>query len=344
VEIRHQLYGGDAFTRLDENDDRVFYEVDRMVQHLDQRALDTVTEIIDSLIVEKQPRVLDLMASWDSHLPADLESEIVIGLGLNRRELGANHRLDGRIIHNLNRVPQLPFPEASFDVVINTVSVDYLVKPFEVVAEVARILRPGGLFLVIFSNRFFPEKVVQLWRSASETERVLIVQDYLNSSPLLTPPQAFSSLGRPRPDCDPYAQFGLASDPVYALWAERRGGNSNRPRRRSPAIDGPAMPKAEDVEVRKTTVSKSLECPYCESSLRKWAVPQTPFTEWDVDFMYVCFNDQCPYLVRGWDAMERQGNRGVSYRLMYNPGNDRCMPIPVPSLGALRDGIVDEGR
>jgi hypothetical protein len=205
-------------------------------------------------------------------------------------------------------------------------------------------LRPGGLFLVIFSNRFFPEKVVRLWRSASETERVLIVQDYLSSSQLLTSPQIFSSLGRPRPDGDRYAQFGIASDPVFAVWAERVGENDNRPRRRLPAIDRPAMPKTEDVEVRKNAVSRSLECPYCESSLRKWAVPQTPFTQWDVDFMYICFNDQCPYLVRGWDAMERQGNRGLSYRLMYNPANDRCMPIPVPSLGALRDGIVDEGR
>jgi len=39
--------------------------------------------------------------------------------------------------------------------------------------------------------------------------------------------------------------------------------------------------------------------------------------------------------------MERQGNRGFSYRLMYNPGNDGCTPVPIPSLGALRASIVD---
>jgi hypothetical protein len=40
--------------------------------------------------------------------------------------------------------------------------------------------------------------------------------------------------------------------------------------------------------------------------------------------------------------MERQGNRGFTYRLMYNPGTDRCMPMPVPTLSALRASIVDE--
>jgi len=344
LEIRRQLYGGDAFARLDEGDDRGFYEVDRTVQHLDQRALDTVTAVIESLVVEGRPCVLDLMASWDSHLPACLDPQRVIGLGLNRRELAANHRLDQRIVHDLNKNPHLPFPEASFDVVINTVSIDYLIKPFEVVAEVARILRPGGLFLVIFSNRFFPEKVVQVWRTASEAERVLIVRDYLSSSPLLTPPQDFASLGRPRPKGDRYAGLGLPSDPVFAVWAERTGSPSDRPHRHPPVIESPEIPKAEVLEARRGSVASSLKCPYCNERLRKWSVPQTPFTEWDVAFMYICFNDRCPYVVRGWDAMERQGNRGMSYRLMYNPASDRCMPVPVPSLNALRDGIVDESR
>jgi SAM-dependent methyltransferase len=344
LEIRRQIYGGGAFARLDEGDDRVFYEVDRTVQHLDRSALDTVTAIIESLVVEARPRVLDLMASWDSHLPACLEPQQVVGLGLNRRELAANHRLDQRIVHDLNKDPHLPFPEAFFDVVINTVSVDYLIKPFAVVAEVARILRPGGLFLVIFSNRFFPEKVVHVWRTASEAERVFIVQDYLRSSPLMTPPQDFASLGRPRPEGDRYDGLGLPSDPVFAVWAERTGAPINRPHRHPPVIDSPELPKAEILEARQSAVASSLICPYCNESLRKWSVPQTPFTEWDAAFMYICFNDRCPYVVRGWDAMERQGNRGMSYRLMYNPANDRCTPVPVPSLNALRDGIVDDRR
>ena len=61
-------------------------------------------------------------------------------------------------MHDLNRTPTLPFEDESFDVVLNTVSVDYLTRPFEVFAEVGGVLRPGGLFLVTFSNRAFPQK------------------------------------------------------------------------------------------------------------------------------------------------------------------------------------------
>ena len=57
--------------------------------------------------------------------------------------------------------------------------------------------------------------------------------------------------------------------------------------------------------------------------------------------MYICFNDGCPYYVRGWDCMEKQGNRGVSYRLMYNAEKDCCMPVPVNTPNSLKESIVD---
>ncbi|MEE4273679.1 MAG: methyltransferase domain-containing protein, partial [Thermoanaerobaculales bacterium] len=151
--IRQLVFDDRAFQRADETDDSSYYAVDRMVPHLDAEARRVVTEIIDGLVVEQRPAVLDLMASWDSHLPEDMKPSHVVGLGLNANELEANPVLDERVIHDLNRDPVLPFPDASFDVVLNVVSVDYLTRPFDVVAEVARVLRPGGLFLVLFSNR-----------------------------------------------------------------------------------------------------------------------------------------------------------------------------------------------
>mgnify|MGYP001144347911 CR=1 FL=1 len=38
------------------------------------------------------------------------------------------------------------------------VSVDYLTKPLEVFREVNRVLKPGGLAIMSFSNRCFPTK------------------------------------------------------------------------------------------------------------------------------------------------------------------------------------------
>jgi SAM-dependent methyltransferase len=339
--IKELVYTADAFSRQDESGDAIFYARDRFVSHLDGIALATVERIIGSLIVEERPHVLDLMAGWDSHVPASLRAERLVGLGLNENELMRNRALTERVIHDLNSDPRLPFPDDSFDVVLNTVSVDYMTRPFEIFREAGRILRPGGLLLVIFSNRMFPEKAVTLWRRSSEQERVIMVEDFFTDSGAFESPRLFVSLGRPRPTTDKYSHLGLPSDPVYAVYAEKLGGRPGRKLRQPPPPTREASWNEEKVRQRKTVVGRTLDCPYCEVPLKKWAVPQTPFTEWDVEFLYVCFNDGCPFLVRGWDGMVRQGNLGFSHRMMYNPDRGTCGSLPVPSLSALREGIVE---
>lgn len=146
--------------------------------------------------------------------------------------------------------------------------------------------------------------------------------------------------GAASPGGDRYAGVGVPSDPVYAVWSEKLGADLEE-RPVPPPLDPPVVDPARVARL-KADVGRTLCCPYCGGRLSKWAVPQTPFTEWAEEFMFVCFNDRCPYLVRGWDAMRRQGIVGVSYRLMYNPGSGRCLPVPVPNLRALRDGIVED--
>jgi hypothetical protein len=133
----------------------------------------------------------------------------------------------------------------------------------------------------------------------------------------------------------------IPSDPVYAVYAEKMGGvRAPRPTLRMDY--GDSLDKSE-LERRKATIKETLQCPYCGEKLKKWAVPENPFAcTWDNEFMYICFNDSCPYYVRGWDCMNRQGNRSTSYRLMYNPEKDCCMPIPVPSHKALRESIIED--
>ena len=62
----------------------------RMVAHLDAEALSAVSEIVEALIVEDRPEVLDLMASWDSHLGGVTPGRLV-GLGLNRDSSAVRH-------------------------------------------------------------------------------------------------------------------------------------------------------------------------------------------------------------------------------------------------------------
>jgi SAM-dependent methyltransferase len=328
----------DAFSRLDESDDSIFYQTDRFVQHLDSLALATMEELIGNLIVEKQPTILDLMAGWDSHIPPSLQPGRVVGLGLNPNELSSNRALTERRLHDLNKDPMLPFPDRTFDAVLNVVSVDYMTQPLEVFREVSRILKPGGLFLVIFSNRMFENKAVQIWRQSAEEERVLLVEDFFNEVGTFGRPQVFVSKGKPRPRDDKYAPLGIPSDPIYAVYAEKRGGRAGK-RPRPPVIHSNS-PDSEELQRRKEALKHTLRCPYCEEGLLRWGVPQSPFTEWDVEFMYVCFNDECPYLVRGWQVMHQQGNRGLSYRFTYNSFRDQCLSIPVPHLHALREGII----
>lgn len=335
------IFREDAFSRLDSSDDRLFYAADRFVSHLDSLALATVERVIGELIVEENPVILDLMASWDSHLPEQLSPSRVVGLGLNENELRSNKILSEFLLHDLTKVPILPFPDNTFDAVINTVSVDYMAKPVQIFKEVGRILRPGGLFLVIFSNRMFPQKAVKIWRESSEDERVLLVEDFFKAAGLFEKTSLFVSKGKPRPKDDKYAPMNVRSDPVYALYADKKGGNPSRRSRPVVNLDLYQGPDREEVEKGKRKVKETLCCPHCGEKMRKWAVPENPFAcTWDNDFLYICFNDDCPYYVRGWDFMSREGNSG-SYRLMYNPEKDTCNPIPVPTPRALRESICE---
>ena len=339
--FREFLQGDDSFSRLDESDDSIFYAADRFVQHIDSLALSTVERIIGELVIENNPVILDLMAGWDSHIPPTIHAERVVGLGLNRNELSRNKNLTDWIYHDLNKIPSLPFAEETFDAVLNVVSVDYITRPLEVFREVGRILKPEGLFLVIFSNRMFEQKAVKIWRQSGEDERVVLVEEFFKRAGVFRSPRVFVSKGKPRPRDDKYAHLGIPSDPIYAVYAEKSGGGrSKRPDLSSmwPLTD---LPDPGELERRKSAVKHTLECPHCKEGLLKWQLPQNPFTGWDMEFLFVCFNDACPFVVRGWEVMYRQGNMGLSYRFAYNPDRDQCMSVPVPHLHALRESIVE---
>jgi len=165
------------FTRQDESDDSNFYVAPRMVVHIDDAAIAAVTDTIRRH-VPAQARVLDIMSSYRSHLPEDVHYQEVVGLGMNEAELQANSQLMRYIVHNLNKNLQLPFPDAYFDAVINTVSVQYLKRPVEVFREVARVLKPGGVSLVNFSDRMFPTKAVRIWYEGDNESRIALVRRY----------------------------------------------------------------------------------------------------------------------------------------------------------------------
>jgi SAM-dependent methyltransferase len=166
----------DPFARFDASDDAGFYSVARKVVHLEPGAI----EALRNVYAEQFPpggTVLDLMSSWRSHLPDGLGR--VVGLGMNAEEMAANPQLDDWLLHDLNQEPRLPFPDSSFDAVACAVSVQYLVRPIEVFADVRRVLVAGGPLVVSFSNRCFPTKAVAIWLAAGDDDHRALVRTYL---------------------------------------------------------------------------------------------------------------------------------------------------------------------
>jgi SAM-dependent methyltransferase len=343
---RYLLQREDAFVREDESDDAVFYRTPRLVSHLDTTALKTVERLAAGLIVEDDPGVLDLMASVDSHLPSKRAFSQVTGLGMNDEELRANPSLTDWVVQDLNSDPILPFDDDSFDVVLNVVSIEYLTQPFRVVAEVGRVLRPGGLFLVVFSTRWFPPKAVRVWEDAKEEERLGIVEEFFRGAEVFGPPEAFVSMGLPRPEDDRYFSLGTPSDPVFAVFAEKTGLSAEAANGRKPrlVLRDPAQIDLDSatIQKRKERVGETMECPYCQQRLSKWEVPDDPCIDWPNDYLYLCFNDFCPFLVRGWRHMWNQGILGTSYRYLFNPLKGTSTTVPIRGLTDLRPGIVEE--
>jgi SAM-dependent methyltransferase len=161
-----------AFQRLDETPDAEFYAAPRLVTHIDDGAIAAVT----ALYREYFPAggaILDLMSSWVSHLPPEASYRRVTGLGMNAEELAANPRLDAWVVHDLNAEPRLPFADGEFDAAGCCVSIDYLVRPVEVLCDLARVLRPDAPVVITFSNRRFPTKVIALWEVTPSSWRTI---------------------------------------------------------------------------------------------------------------------------------------------------------------------------
>jgi SAM-dependent methyltransferase len=124
------------------------------------------------------------------------------------------------VVHDLNEDPRLPFEDQRFDAVICSVSVEYMIRPFNVFQDVARILRPGGSFIHTFSNRWFPPKAISIWAELSEFERMGLTLEYFLRSGVYRNLETYSARGWNRPETDRYFPEIPAADPVYAVWGE----------------------------------------------------------------------------------------------------------------------------
>ncbi len=206
------------FDRDDPGDDSDFYGPARLVTHLDAAAVAAVGDLYAELGLDgsaaEPRRILDLMSSWVSHLQTPPDELVV--LGMNAAELAANPMATERVVQDLNTDPKLPFADASFDAAVCCVSVDYLIRPVEVLAEAARVLRAGAPLVLTFSNRCFPTKAVHGWLSTDDAGRCAILAEYVRRAGGFDEPEVSlrTPTGRYR------------GDPLYAVVARRAPGRS----------------------------------------------------------------------------------------------------------------------
>ncbi len=166
------------FKREDESSDDLFYVQPRFETHIDDSTIENLTAYYREAL-DPNDRILDLMSSWISHLPPEIRYQQISGLGMNEAELARNERLDDYVVHDLNETPTLPYPENSFDVVTIVVSIQYLIRPFEVFEEIARVLAPGGRCIVAMSHRLFPTKAVFAFQMLPPEDRCRMVAAYM---------------------------------------------------------------------------------------------------------------------------------------------------------------------
>ncbi|KAM7519321.1 hypothetical protein LguiB_018283 [Lonicera macranthoides] len=201
------------FQRFDESPDTVFYEAPRFVTHIDDSAIAALTKYYSEVFPPSNTpgvALLDMCSSWVSHFPAGYKQECIVGMGLNEEELKCNPVLTEYIVQDLNVNPKLPFEDNSFDVITNVVSIDYLTKPIDVVKEMCRILKPGGMAIISFSNRCFFTKAISIWTSTCDAEHVMIAGAYFHYAGGFEPPQAVDISPNPG-----------RSDPMYIVYSRK---------------------------------------------------------------------------------------------------------------------------
>ena len=200
--------------KLDPGNDQEFYSFPRFVTHIDQGFIDQLTNLYREKLTP-QTRILDLMSSWVSHLPDDLEFDHVEGHGMNPEELAKNPRLDHYFVQNLNDNPQLPLEDHTFDAVLIAVSVQYLQYPEAIFSEIHRILKSGGIVIVSFSNRMFYQKAISAWRDGTDAIRIQLVKNYFKSVSGFSKPEVIMNVS-PLPSF--LQMLGMmGADPFYAV-------------------------------------------------------------------------------------------------------------------------------
>ena len=97
--------------------------------------------------------------------------------------------------------------------------------------------------------------------------------------------------------------------------------------------------------LEKVLSQKKPLCPHCGMEMSIWEVPPFSFSDglgWGTPYLFVCFNNECPLYVQGWENLEEHYGHKASYRCMNYPGTKQFECIPVFSQIGGTGQIIDD--
>ena len=104
-------------------------------------------------------------------------------------------------------------------------------------------------------------------------------------------------------------------------------------------------------ETKEQVLEKVLDmekplCPHCKKEMTIWEVPSIAMGDglgWGTPYLFICFNEECPLYVQGWDNILETMAHKASYRCMCYPGTKQfeCIPVFSPA-GAQGQVLTDE--
>jgi len=100
----------------------------------------------------------------------------------------------------------------------------------------------------------------------------------------------------------------------------------------------------EDV-YNKMVSDKRPVCPHCGQEMAIWECPPVSFSDglgWGTPYLYVCFNDDCPPYLKGWENIMEHYANVASYRCICDPMSGKMDSMPVFSSDGGRGYIIDE--
>ncbi len=92
-------------------------------------------------------------------------------------------------------------------------------------------------------------------------------------------------------------------------------------------------------------IKQITHCPHCKVQMKRWEATHNDFGDgmgYCTDYMLVCFNDECPMYVNGWNSLYDHFGRVGSVRYFFNPDDGDSGVLPVAHKDALRGDIIEE--